>query len=206
MEIVLFGTPDSVYVRMVRLVLDAKNLVYELVVADVFDKKSLPRTFAGRHPFGRIPAIEIDGVRLYETDAIVHYIETLRSEPPLLPADPLVAARVRQIMRVIDNYAYRALVWGIYVPIWWREGQVPDAAALEAAKLSLKALDDLVEGARLAAARSLASFYLAAILAALDSVEAGSRLLDDHGCLRSWWNGFRQTPAMIATRSTQTHY
>ncbi|MGH6754646.1 MAG: glutathione S-transferase N-terminal domain-containing protein, partial [Bradyrhizobium sp.] len=42
MVIVLFGTEDSVYVRIVRLVLEAKNIGYEFVIADVFDEKSLP--------------------------------------------------------------------------------------------------------------------------------------------------------------------
>lgn len=206
MATTLFGTEDSVYVRIVRLVLHEKKIIYDFVIADVFSPEALPASFAGRHPFGQIPAIEIDRIRLYETDAIVHYIEALHPDPPLLPADPLAAARARQIMRVIDNHAYRALVWGIYVPVWWREGREPDVTAIAAARLSLAALDDLIGAARLAPTSSLAGFYLGAVLATLDSVEAGSRLLDGCPHLRSWWDGFRGTPAMVATRSPQTQY
>ena len=47
---------------------------------------------------------------------------------------------------------------------------------------------------------------IAAVLAVTDSVEPGTALIDEAPALRSWWNGFRETPAMVKTRSDESHY
>ncbi|WP_187829634.1 hypothetical protein [Labrys sp. KNU-23] len=36
MRITLFGTPDSVYTRIIRLILDFKNVGHDFVMADIF--------------------------------------------------------------------------------------------------------------------------------------------------------------------------
>ena len=112
MEVRLYGTEESVYTRMVRLVLLAKEVEFVLIETDPFEGGRLPEDYNLRHPFKRIPAIEMDGVRLYETDAVVHYIDAVIERPALTPSDAETAARMRQIMRIVDNYAYRPLVWG----------------------------------------------------------------------------------------------
>ena len=87
MEVKLYGTEESVYTRMVRLVLLAKKVEFALIEADPFEGGSLPEDYDLRHPFKRIPAFEMDGVRLYETDAIVHYIDAVIQRPKLTPPD-----------------------------------------------------------------------------------------------------------------------
>ncbi len=204
--VTLFGLPESVYVRIVRLVLEAKGIRCGLERADPFSENGLPAGYQERHPFGRIPAIEVDDVHLFETDAIVHYLDALWLEPRLMPSDPLQAARARQIMRLIDNYAYRALVWGVYVPIWWRDGAEPEQAAIDLAGRSLDVLEALSLQAGLTAEPSLAGFYLAAMLAPFDSVKTGSVMLDRRDSLRAWWDLFRGTGPMLATRSEHARY
>jgi glutathione S-transferase len=111
-EVKLYGTEESVYTRMVRLTLLAKKVAFALIEADPFEGGALPEDYDFRHPFKRIPVIEIDGVRLYETDPIVHYIDAAIENPKLTPSVIEDAARMRQVMRIVDNYAYRPLVWG----------------------------------------------------------------------------------------------
>ena len=53
----LFGEPYSVYVRAVRLVLEEKNVAYELVPVDIFKPGGPPPEHYARHPFGKIPAL-----------------------------------------------------------------------------------------------------------------------------------------------------
>lgn len=206
MKITLFGKPDSVYTRIIRLILDIKSISYDFVMADVFENLGLPTDYELRHPFRRIPSIEIDGVSLYETDAIAHYLDALVPQPALIPADPLEAARMRQIMRVIDNYGFRTLVWKIYVPQWWREGAEPTHAALAAGQKILAALDALATDNFRASGPSLAWCYLAAVLAVMDSVAPGTSLIDERPDLRTWWNGIRDLPVMARTRSEQSLY
>ena len=68
--IVLYGAAYSVYVRAVRLALEEKGLAYRLEEIDIFAPEKVPSGYAARHPFGKIPAFEHDGLALYESDAI----------------------------------------------------------------------------------------------------------------------------------------
>ncbi|ATU93795.1 hypothetical protein BLM14_11275 [Phyllobacterium zundukense] len=207
-EVRLYGTEESVYTRIVRLVLLAKEVDFALIEADPFDGGKLPGDYDLRHPFKRIPAIEVDGMRLYETDAIVQYIDALIEHPKLTPPNAEDAARMRQIMRIVDNYAYRPLVWGLYVPVWWREGLEPAGEAIEQSRHVLGVLDSFFDSSPDACFNgwTLATFHLAGVLGAADSVAQGSALIDERPRLREWWNGLRMEPIMVKTRSTHTQF
>jgi glutathione S-transferase len=83
----VFGAAYSVYVRIVRLALAEKGVAYRLVDIDIFAPGGPPQEYVARHPFGRIPAFEHDGFRLYETGAIARYVDEAFDGPPLQPAD-----------------------------------------------------------------------------------------------------------------------
>jgi glutathione S-transferase len=60
-----------------------------------------------RHPFGRVPAIDDDGFRLYETQAITRYLDAAYGTPrALTPRDPKTEARMNQVIGVIDWYFF----------------------------------------------------------------------------------------------------
>jgi glutathione S-transferase len=107
---------------------------------------------------------------------------------------------------VIDNYAYRALVWEIYVPQWWRGGMAPSAQALTAGEHALASLDRLMTQAFRISPPTLGWCYLVSMLAAADSVTAGSDLIDRVPTLRAWWNVARTSHLLTNTRSDQTLY
>ena len=198
----VFGAAYSVYVRIVRLALEETAVPYQLVEIDIFAKDSLPADYAGRHPFGRIPAFEHDGFRLFETDAIVGYIVDQFSDGALLPADVRHRARMRQIMRIMDNYAYPWLVWGIYVEEMERGrlGQL-GADELERAAKCLQVLSDLSGAEYMAGTRlSLADLWVLPMLTYLDLAPAGRRLLADAPKLAAWLARMRPRPAVMATR------
>ncbi len=67
-EPIVFGAPYSVYLRAVRLALEEKGVPYRLEEIDIFADGGPPKDYLARHPFGRIPAFEHDGFRLYETN------------------------------------------------------------------------------------------------------------------------------------------
>jgi hypothetical protein len=111
----LFGAEYSVYVRIVRLALAEKGTDYELVPVDIFASDGPPQDYLERHPFGRIPAFEYEGFRLYETGAITRYVDDVFDGRRLQPLDPRERARCNQLKSIADNYAYPTLVWGVYV-------------------------------------------------------------------------------------------
>src|SRR5258707_8761454 len=92
-----------------------RQVKYSLVEVDGCAETGVPQEHSKRHPFGRIPAFEHGDFRLYETGAIVRYIDDAFPGCKLEPTGPKARAKVNQIVGVLDPHAYRTLVWDIYV-------------------------------------------------------------------------------------------
>ena len=112
---VVYGARYSVYVRSVLLALTEKGVAHGVVEVDIFAKDGPPADHLARHPFGKIPAFEHDGFRLFETPAIARYVDEAFPGPALQPADPKDRARMMQAIGILDSYAYRCWIWDIYV-------------------------------------------------------------------------------------------
>ena len=76
----------------------------------MLEEKSVPYTLAALpfgghrtpeyraiHPFGRIPAMDHGDFRLYETQAMLRYLDRIAPNPVLIPTDPIREARMNQI-------------------------------------------------------------------------------------------------------------
>jgi glutathione S-transferase len=145
----LFGLERSVYTRIARLALEEKGVPYALQEVEIFGPAGVPAEHLARHPFGRIPVLRHGDFMLYETASITRYVDEAFDGAPLQPATPRERARLNQIIGVLDAYAYRPLVWGVFVerisaP---RAGRAPDEAriadALPACERALAALTAL---------------------------------------------------------------
>ena len=209
-EPLLFGAAYSVYVRSVRLALAEKQVRYRLIEVDIFAPKGPPPDYLERQPFGRIPAFEHDGFRLYETGAIIRYVDEAFDGPALQPSDPRGRARMNQALSILDNYAYRTLVWDIYVERVDRpaKGQPADeqriAQALRRARTCLAALEDLLAGGPWFAGAdlSLADLHAAPMLTLLRHTPEGLVLLGDYPRLGAWWAAIRDRPSMATLATT----
>ncbi|WP_322007984.1 glutathione S-transferase N-terminal domain-containing protein [Paraburkholderia tropica] len=104
---VLYGAAWSVYVRIVRLALEEKQVTYDLVEVGVFAKTGVPPEHLNRHPFDRIPAFAHGNFHLYETGAIARYIDDAFLGSKLQPIEPKARAKVNQLVGILDAYAYR---------------------------------------------------------------------------------------------------
>ena len=206
---VVFGAAYSVYVRIVRLALEEKQIPYRLEEVDVFAPGGPPAAYLARHPFGRIPAFEHDGFRLYEAGAITRYVDDAFRGPTLQPSGPRPRARMNQTISILDSYAYRALVWDIFVervraPQQRRPtDEARIRAALPVAGKCLDALQDIMgDGPFLCGMEiSLADLHAAPIFAYFTLAPEGAALLGEHAGLHRWWDRIRQRPSMTATRS-----
>jgi glutathione S-transferase len=206
----VYGAAYSVYVRIVRLALVEKGVPYRLVEVDVFAEGGPPAGFGERHPFLRIPAFEHDGFRLYETGAIVRYVDEAFPGAPLMPASAKDRARANQIMSIVDNYAYPAMVWGVFVesvraPLSGRVGdQAKIAESRRKSEICLDALETIaVAGgtALLGANVSLADLYLAPVMRYFTMDAEGAGLLARRARLARWWSWMQQRPSMAETTS-----
>jgi glutathione S-transferase len=209
-EPILFGAAYSVYVRIARLALAEKGVACRLVEIDIFADGGPPADYAARQPFGRIPAFEHDGFRLYETGAITRYIDEAFAGPLLMPTAAKDRARANQVMSIVDNYAYPAMVWGVFVeavraPVQGRTGDPGKIAeALGKSQTCLDALEAIAEpgdGALLGGSISLADLYMAPVMRYFTMAPEGAALLARRPRLAGWWGWMKDRPSMAATRS-----
>ena len=102
--ITVYNIPGSPYGRAVLAACIETGAPYRLAALGPGQSKS-PEHLA-RHPFGRVPAIDDDGFPLYETQAILRYLDAKQGQGKLTPADPKARARMDQVMGVIDWYFF----------------------------------------------------------------------------------------------------
>ncbi|RUU52762.1 glutathione S-transferase family protein, partial [Mesorhizobium sp. M2C.T.Ca.TU.002.02.1.1] len=187
----LYGADYSVYVRIARMALEEKGVGYELVPLDIFAAEGIPAWYLELHPFGRIPALEHDGFRLFETGAITRYVDEAFDGPALQPADARARARMSQIAGMLDAYGYRAMVWDVAVERL--EKMPPDealiASGLRRAETVLKVLTSLkVKGPWLLGEQlTLADLHAAPIIAYFLKVAEGRDLLARFAEVRDWY-------------------
>ncbi|MDB5931528.1 MAG: glutathione S-transferase, partial [Polaromonas sp.] len=95
----LCGFPASNYYNKVKLALLEKGVPFteETVRVPNHDEAVLADS-----PLGKIPFIRTLQGALCESQAIMEYIEAAYPQPPLLPADPFAAAKVRELITFID--------------------------------------------------------------------------------------------------------
>ncbi len=202
---VLFGATYSVYARIARLALIEKGVPFRFEEIDIFG--DVPSDYLARHPFKRIPALEHDGLRLYETAAITRYVDEGFGGPALQPEDPRARARMALVIGVVDQYLYWPAVRVVYVERLGRpaEGEPSDEAAIAAALPEVdRALGAL---ARLADAApwligdrvSLADLHLAPAIDYFQRTPEGAELLGKRPGLQAWWNAMRQRPSLLQT-------
>lgn len=205
MKPTLYGATYSVYVRSARLALAEKGVDYDLVEVDVFAANGPPAEHLERQPFGKIPAFEHDGFRLYEAGAIIRYVDEAFAGPPLQPAEPKARARMNQVISIIDSYAYPTLVWGVFVErvSGPARGRPTDAAKLAAAlprcETCLDALAALA-GAFLAGGQlTLADLHAAPMFDYFLQAQDGAEMLARRPALVQWWQRMRGRQSMLAT-------
>lgn len=195
----LYGAAYSVYTRIPRLVLEEANASYRLETIDIFTDGDLPAGYLTKHPFRKIPVLRHDEFEVYETDAIVDYIVSITGAP-LIPADPQLRARMRQIMRIIDNYAYQALVWDIYVCEYLQDEDI-GSEKRAAGKRVLQVLEDLIIGPFiLGETLTLADCWTVPIVEYLRFTPTGRALLAPHPRIEDWWEIVSKRPSVIRTR------
>ena len=108
-SLTLTGYEYSVYTRSARMALAAKGVAHAYVEIDPFDPYQAG-PLRRLHPFGRVPVLDHAGFRLWETQAILDYVDAQFDGPTLTPEAPEARARMRQVMGIVDSYLYWPLV------------------------------------------------------------------------------------------------
>jgi glutathione S-transferase len=103
MSLTLYLHPLSSYVQKAKTAFYEKGVPFAAKMLDGSDP--VASEFAALWPIGRFPVLT-DGERLvFETSAIVEYLDVRYPDTPrLIPADPMAAVEVRMWDRFFDNY------------------------------------------------------------------------------------------------------
>jgi glutathione S-transferase len=97
----LYNANLSPYTSRVRIAIYAKNLPVEIVTPP--GGTGTPE-YKRINPTGKVPALEVDGQVIAESEVINEYLEDRFPTPALRPADPLARARMRTLSRFVDLY------------------------------------------------------------------------------------------------------
>lgn len=190
---IVYGPAGSTYVWSARLALAEKGVTHELVDVPFGAHRDAPHL--ARHPFAKVPAFEHDGFALYETQAIMRYVDERFPGAALQPEDVHQWSRMNQIIGIVDAYAWPSIAGTILFNRMLAPrflGRTPDeaaiAGALPQARLCLAEFDRLMEEHRFLAADfvTLADLLAVPLVYCFANVPDGREPLSRHPKLQDW--------------------
>lgn len=83
-----------------RIVLYEKQMDFQVIDVDLFNK---PEDIAVINPYNRVPVLVDRDLVLYESNIINEYIDERFPHPQLMPPDPIMRARARQLLFTMEQ-------------------------------------------------------------------------------------------------------
>lgn len=197
----VYGHPMSTCTRKVLTVLAEKGHEAEFVVVDLMKGDHKKDDHIARQPFGVVPALEDDGFWLYESRAMVRYLEEKLSGPKLMPADAKERALAEQWISVEYSYFTPAAMKIIRQMLFSRmAGQAPDMSVVEKGREEASRVLDVAEKTLATqeffggAAFSLADISWMPYVQYLFASESGDLITSRKG-VGAWWERVSTRPS-----------
>ena len=108
-EVRIFGTVISTYTRIIEITAEEAGLSHETIA-------TAANSPANRHPFGKVPVVEVDGLELYESVSIAQYIDNAHNGGALQPRDPAARAVMDRWIAIANNYLFPLFEHGLLMP------------------------------------------------------------------------------------------
>jgi glutathione S-transferase len=138
MAITFYYGSGSPYAWKVWLALEHKGLAHEARRLTFDPDQTKTPEFLKINPRGRVPAIVDDGFALFESNAIVEYLEDRYPPTPLLPQDPRGRALARRLAAEADSYL--GVIGGELLELTlYTKPEERDAARIAEAKTKVRA-------------------------------------------------------------------
>lgn len=211
-DVTVYGFPVSTYVNIVRLVLTHKGVAFDF--HDLGPDMGTP-THLALHPFNRVPILDHDGFRLYETAAIATYVDDAFQGPSLQPANVRDRARMNQWISALNSYYYPYVAYHLVHErlIYPALGIAPDekvvAVALPKIALGLDVMERELayERAFLIEERpTLADFFMLPTLTSLSLTPEGPGLLSTRPRIVAWLTRMNALPSAGEVRAAVMPY
>ncbi|MDC3953711.1 glutathione S-transferase family protein [Polyangium jinanense] len=194
----VYGHPASTCVRKVLCALAEKGVDYEFVLVDIMkgDQKS-PEHLA-RQPFGVVPVLDDDGFVLYESRAILRYLNAKFGG--LAPTDAKDLGVMEQWISVEQSYfsppAMKAILEIFFSPM---KGTTPDPEVVKNGKEGAAKALDVLERALVGKEWIAGSFSIAEITYApyfqyLFDTGLGD-IVKERPNVAAWWGRISERPS-----------
>ena len=199
----IHGTVISTYSRIVQSVAEEAGIQWTITATPAGSEEN-----RRRHPFHKVPTVEIDGLSLYESVAITQYIDNAHNGGGLQPDDPKSRAEMDRWIAIANNYLFPTSEHGLLMPRLAHEylktplrSDVIEAALPEIAKHLGIVCQRIEESPYFAGPEfSLADIFLYCILRPVQLTPEGDNLIGQLLPLRHWLNRIGKRDSLMATR------
>jgi glutathione S-transferase len=204
---IVYTSLTSPFGRSVRVCLDERGINHE-IVPSTREERQVPEHLA-RHPFAKIPVLEHEDFIIYETQAILRYVADIFPGSSLVPGPPRQAARMNQVIGIIDAYFFTQVslpIAGerIYAKMMGREvNEEKIKAHLPNADTCCAAIDAILGDQRYMAgsAFSLADIMAGPHFSVFALTPEGQTLLTDYPRLGRWLDTLNERDSFRKTVS-----
>ena len=109
MAFTLYNAPPSTCSQRVRFALNAKKLPFAEIKLDLLAGDQLKPDYLKLNPNGVVPTLDHDGAIIIDSSVIIEYLDEVAPAPSFTPQDPARRARMRALMRFIDEMPAAAI-------------------------------------------------------------------------------------------------
>jgi glutathione S-transferase len=197
----VYGHPMSTCTRKVLATLAEKGATAEFELVDITKGQQKTPEFLARQPFGVVPVLEDDGFQLYESRAIIRYLDAKLPGTSLTPSDLKERALMEQWISVeSSNFsppAMKAVLEIFFAPM---RGTTPNQATIDEGKAgaakALEVLDRALAGKEYLAGNqfSLAEVTYLPYFQYLFDTGLGD-IVKDRANVMAWWGRISERPS-----------
>ncbi|MEM1051604.1 MAG: glutathione S-transferase family protein [Pseudomonadota bacterium] len=108
-QVQIYGTVISTYTRIIQITCEETGLSHATNATSAKSPEN-------RHPFGKVPVVEVDGLELIESVSITQYLDNAYNERALQPADPSHRAVMDKWIAIANNYLFPLFENGLVMP------------------------------------------------------------------------------------------
>lgn len=200
----VYGYPGSTCTRKVLMTLNEKNAPFKFEKIDlVKGEQKLPDYLKKHQPFGVVPVLDDDGYEMYESRAIIRYLDLRLPGVALTPKDAHLFGRMEQWISVEASYfsdpaiqLVKQLFWG---PM---QGVVTDNAIVEKAKSRVQRALDVIEDVLTDKPYLVGEQFTLADISWMPYIEylfpaKMGQLITDRPAVNRWWTEVSQRPSWV---------
>lgn len=197
----LYGHPFSTCTRKVLTTLAEKGHEAQFVMVDLMKGEHKAPQYTAKHPFGVVPFFEDDGFTMYESRAIIRYLDAKLPGPKLTPSDLPSLGRMEQWMSVEQSY-FSPSSMAIIMELFFKgmRGEKPDMDKVNKGRDGTAKALDVVDRALMAQAYLAGDTFSLADICWMPYLQYLSAtphvtLISERPHVKSWWQRLSTRPS-----------